>query len=134
VRRVVRLISRTDEPVIVFTEFRDSLTVLVNRLQLLRPVSVLHGGMTAAERAEAVDRLQAGTDTALVATDVAGQGLNLQHRCRWVISLELPWNPARLEQRIGRVDRIGQQRPVHFTLLVARHDAERPRRPSGGAC
>jgi hypothetical protein len=50
--------------------------------------------------------------------------LNLQSRARWTISLELPWNPARLEQRAGRVDRIGQQRPVHVTLLVARHSAE----------
>ena len=124
VRRVVRLISRTDEPVIVFTEFRDSLRVLVNRIQLLRPLAVLHGGMTADERSEAIDRLQTGDASVLVATDVAGQGLNLQPRCRWVISLELPWNPARLEQRIGRVDRIGQARPVHFTLLVARHDSE----------
>ena len=124
VRRVVRLITRTDEPVIVFTEFRDSLRVLVNRIRLLRPLAVLHGGMTAGERSEAIDRLRTGDATVLVATDVAGQGLNLQHRCRWVISLELPWNPARLEQRIGRVDRIGQARPVHFTLLVARHDSE----------
>jgi hypothetical protein len=55
---------------------------------------------------------------------VAGVGLNLQSRARWVVSLELPWNPARLEQRIGRVDRIGQDRPVHLTLLIARHEAE----------
>ncbi len=123
-RRVVRLIARTRESVIVFTEFRDSLNVLVGRLQLLRPLAVLHGGLTAAERAEALERLRTGDATVLVATDVAGQGLNLQHRCRWVISLELPWNPTRLEQRIGRVDRIGQAKPVHFTLLVARHRSE----------
>ena len=61
----------------------------------------------------------------LLATDVAGQGLNLHSRGRWVISLELPWNPARLEQRLGRVDRLGQARTPHLSLLVARHDAER---------
>ena len=60
----------------------------------------------------------------LIATDVAGQGLNLQHRARWVINLELPWNPVRLEQRAGRVDRIGQRRSVHITSIVARHGAE----------
>ena len=60
----------------------------------------------------------------LLATDVAGQGLNLQARARWVVSLELPWNPARIEQRLGRVDRIGQTRGVHGTLLVARDGAE----------
>ena len=46
----------------------------------------------------------------LLATDAAGEGLNLHHNCRVVVNLELPWNPMRLEQRIGRVDRIGQTR------------------------
>jgi superfamily II DNA or RNA helicase len=124
VRRVARLIARAREPVVVFTEFRDSLSTLVERVRLLRPIAILHGGMTARERSESIARFQRGEASVLVATDVAGQGLNLHHRCRWVISLELPWNPARLEQRIGRVDRIGQARPVHFTLLVARHDTE----------
>jgi hypothetical protein len=61
----------------------------------------------------------------LIATDVGGQGLNLQTRARWIINLELPWNPARLAQRIGRVDRIGQTRRVHATILVHAR-AERP--------
>ena len=124
VHRVRRLIARTSEPVIVFTEFRDSLQVLANHVRLIRPFSVLHGGMTDGERAEALERFQSGGADVLLATDVAGQGLNLQQRSRWVISLELPWNPVRLEQRIGRVDRIGQRRRVHFTLLVARHEGE----------
>jgi superfamily II DNA/RNA helicase len=55
----------------------------------------------------------------LLATDAAGEGLNLHHTCRIVINLELPWNPMRLEQRIGRVDRIGQRRTVHAFHLVA---------------
>jgi hypothetical protein len=50
--------------------------------------------------------------------------LNLQAQARWVINLDLPWNPARLEQRAGRVDRIGQRRAVHVTLLIARHPSE----------
>jgi hypothetical protein len=60
----------------------------------------------------------------LLATDAASEGLNLQERCRYVISYELPWNPARLEQRIGRVDRIGQRRTVRALTLVARDTAE----------
>jgi superfamily II DNA/RNA helicase len=60
----------------------------------------------------------------LLATDAAGEGLNLQPRCRLVINLELPWNPMRLEQRIGRVDRIGQQRTVHAINLLASGTAE----------
>jgi len=53
------------------------------------------------------------------APDAAGEGLNLHEHCRTVINLELPWNPMRLEQRIGRVDRIGQRRRVHAFHLVA---------------
>ena len=90
----------------------------------MRPLAVLHGGQTAVERRQQLERFLTGTASVLLATDVAGQGLNLQARARWVVSLELPWNPARLEQRIGRVDRIGQTRGVHATLLVARDGAE----------
>src|SRR4029079_3920753 len=60
----------------------------------------------------------------LLETDAAWEGLNLQGRCRLIVNYELPWNPARLEQRIGRVDRIGQRRPVHAVTLVARDTAE----------
>jgi hypothetical protein len=124
VTRLVRLLSRTSEPVIVFTEFRHSLSIVRKRLGLARSVVVLHGGMSASERTAALEEFQDGRASVLLATDVAGQGLNLQTRCRWVISLELPWNPARLEQRIGRVDRIGQRKAVHFTLLIARDETE----------
>jgi hypothetical protein len=85
---------------------------------------VLHGGQSPGERSSELARFQSGDASVLLATDVAGVGLNLQHRARWVISLELPWNPTRLEQRLGRVDRIGQVRPVHFTVLLTRHDTE----------
>jgi superfamily II DNA or RNA helicase len=123
-RRVVRLLSRTTEPTIVFTEFRDSLSVLDRRLRGVRSTAILHGGLTETERRQALDRFASGAASVLLATDVASQGLNLQERARWVLSLELPWNPVRLEQRAGRVDRIGQRRPVHVTLLVTEHPAE----------
>jgi len=124
VERVVSLIQRSAEPVVVFTEFRDSLLVIVRRLRFGRPVAVLHGGQDANVRRQNLRQFLDGTATVLVATDVASQGLNLQARARWVISVELPWNPTRLEQRIGRVDRISQTRPTHLTLLVARDEAE----------
>jgi hypothetical protein len=63
--------------------------------------------------------------TLLLATDAASEGLNLQQRCRIVVHYELPWSPVRLQQRTGRVDRIGQTRPVHEILLVAADTAER---------
>ena len=124
VARLARLLERTSEPAIVFTEFRHSLEVVRERVRGIRRTAELHGGLTPAERVGALEAFERGSASVLLATDVAGQGLNLQARCRWVVSLELPWNPARLEQRIGRVDRIGQRRPVHLTLLVARHGAE----------
>ena len=124
VRRLAALLRRARDPVVVFTEFRDSQAVLVRRLTIDRPVSVLHGEMSPIERRHALHRFLCGDTSVLLATDVAGQGLNLQSRARWVISLELPWNPARLEQRIGRVDRIGQSLTTHLTLLVADHEAE----------
>ncbi len=124
VAHVVRLAARTREPIVVFTEFRDSVMWLRSRLAAVRSVAVLHGGQSPAERSRELAAFLDGRASILAATDVAGQGLNLQRRARWVVSLELPWNPARLAQRIGRVDRIGQRRAVHATLLVARHPAE----------
>ena len=121
---VTALIARAREPVVVFTEFRHSLEALHRRLQAGRPVAALHGGLAPHERKQQIDRFMAGDAAILLATDVGGQGLNLQDRARWVINLELPWNPLRLEQRCGRVDRIGQSKPVHFTVIVARHDFE----------
>lgn len=124
VERLAALIHRSDEPVVVFTEFRDSLDVIRHRLGFSRAVSVLHGGQDQAERRQQLRQFLDGSTSVLLATDVAGQGLNLQSRARWVISLELPWNPTRLEQRIGRVDRISQTRSTHLTLLIARDEAE----------
>jgi superfamily II DNA or RNA helicase len=124
VRRVAGLVTRSREPVVIFTEFRHSLDILRRKLQFSGPIAQLHGGLTPAERRQELRRFLDGRATMLLATDVGGQGLNLQDRARWVVSLELPWNPLRLEQRCGRVDRIGQSKAVHFTLTVARHEFE----------
>ena len=124
IRRIAALLARSDEPAIIFTEFRDSLDAVRRRLPFDRPASILHGSQDALERRHQLKLFLDGNSSVLLATDVAGQGLNLQSRARWVISLELPWNPTRLEQRIGRVDRIGQHQPTHFTLIVARDASE----------
>ncbi len=114
---LVRLLDRVREPAIVFTEYRDTLAQLQTGLE--RPSVLLHGGLSRADRGCAVDSFTRGESLLLLATDAAAEGLNLQHRCRIVINLELPWNPMRLEQRIGRVDRIGQTRRVHVFHLIA---------------
>jgi hypothetical protein len=119
---LVRLLRRVAEPAIVFTEYRD--TLLHVQTSLACSSAVLHGGMSREQRRTALERFVRGEARVLLATDAAGEGLNLQHACRLVINLELPWNPMRLEQRIGRVDRIGQRRTVHAVHLIARDSAE----------
>ena len=115
-----RLLNRISEPVIVFTEYRDTLAHVEHIARSLgRPAAILHGGLSRQERSAALRAFSAGECAILLATDAAGEGLNLQGACRIVINLELPWNPMRLEQRIGRVDRIGQRRTVHAFHLVA---------------
>ena len=113
-----RLLRRTHEPAIVFTEYRDTLHRLADHLRDLAPVQ-LHGGLTASERQAVLQRFVTGDAGLLLATDAASEGLNLHHRCRLVINLELPWTPIRLEQRIGRVERLGQTKRVHAVHLLA---------------
>ena len=119
-----RLLRRAREPALVFTEYRDTLDRLASALPDAR-VATLHGGMTRAERRDAAHAFRTGAARVLLATDAAGEGLNLHHACRLVINVDMPWNPNRLEQRIGRVDRLGQTRRVHAVILTTRLAAER---------
>jgi superfamily II DNA or RNA helicase len=120
--RLVGRLHRRGEPAIVFTEYRD--TLLRVRGSLPVGCAVIHGGMSPRERLAALEDFGQGRAPLLLATDAAAEGLNLQATCRVVINLELPWNPVRLEQRIGRVDRIGQRRTVHAFHLIARDTRE----------
>ena len=124
IRALRRLLQRVHEPIIVFTEYRDTLESLQAGAGDLRQTITLHGGQTPQERRNAVDAFASGAADLLLATDAGAEGLNLQSRCRLVVNLELPWNPIRLEQRIGRVDRIGQRRTVHAINLFADGTAE----------
>ena len=122
--RVQRLLCRTSEAAIVFSEYRDTLVALESCLARRCTLATLNGAMSPRERREAVERFVSGNARVLLATDAAGEGLNLQARCRLVLNLELPWNPVRLEQRIGRVDRLGQTRRVHAHHLYYRDSYE----------
>ncbi|HUQ87194.1 MAG TPA: helicase-related protein [Vicinamibacterales bacterium] len=114
IRRLHRLLDLAREPVVVFTEYRDTLDAVVASFRTSpRRVTSIHGGVPTDLRRDAVDAFNNGRADILVATDAAGEGLNLHQRCRLVIDMELPWNPLRLEQRVGRVDRLGQLRTVH---------------------
>ena len=121
---LVRLLRRVREPAIVFTEYRDTLDVVAARVGGMRKICLLHGGQSPDERRAAVADFRESRTDLLLATDAGSEGLNLHASCRLVINLELPWNPMRLEQRIGRVDRIGQTRTVHVINLFARDTAE----------
>ena len=121
-QRLLLRLRRLREPSIVFTEYRD--TLLHIRHSLPFECAVLHGGLTREERRAELESFIRGDRDVLLATDAGGEGLNLHMSCRVVINLELPWNPTRLEQRIGRVDRIGQRCRVHVFHLVARETAE----------
>ena len=85
-RALSRLLRRAQEPTIVFTEYRDTLTQVTAILEE-RAVATLHGGLTATERADSLDRFTRGDARLLVATDAASEGLNLQQRCRLVVNL-----------------------------------------------
>jgi hypothetical protein len=119
-----RLIRRTNEPMLIFSEYRDVVIQVADGLADLCAVAMLHGGQSPRERLAAVTAFTSGAVRVLVATDAAGEGLNLHARCRLVINLELPWAPLRLEQRIGRVDRMGQARRVHALHLAHRDSYE----------
>ena len=117
VAALVTLLRRARQPAVVFTEYRDTLVHVRRRIP--QPALVLHGGLTREERAAVLGAFAREPRGLLLATDAAAEGLNLHHHCRLVVNLELPWNPMRLEQRVGRVDRIGQRRTVHAFHLIA---------------
>ncbi|WPD20102.1 DEAD/DEAH box helicase [Thermaerobacter composti] len=119
-----RLIHRLDEPVVVFTEFRATQDYLARRLRRAGIETVVyHGAMGAAERDAATARFRRGARV-LISTECGGQGVNLQF-CRNVVNYDLPWNPMRVEQRIGRVHRLGQQaESVRVFNLYARRTIE----------
>jgi superfamily II DNA or RNA helicase len=121
---LTRFVRRLREPVVIFTEYRDTLVQLASALARYRPPLVLHGEMLPRERTvvQSAFNREGGI---LLATDAASEGLNLHQTCRLVLHFELPWTPLRLEQRTGRVDRFGQPRRVHEVFLVAQDTAER---------
>lgn len=115
-----------DEKLIVFTEHRDTLQWLAQRLEALGftdKIAFVHGGMDYKQRERQVEQFRRpvtdGGAQYLVATDAAGEGINLQF-CWLMVNYDIPWNPARLEQRMGRIHRYGQKHdPVIIVNLIA---------------
>jgi len=116
------------QKLVVFTEHRDTLSYLVNRIRTLlgreEAVVTIHGGMGREERLKAQEAFRHDPEVqVLVATDAAGEGINLQ-RAHLMVNYDLPWNPNRLEQRFGRIHRIGQSEVCHLWNLVAEETRE----------
>ncbi|TVR84693.1 MAG: DUF3883 domain-containing protein [Rhodospirillales bacterium] len=125
-RAVLRDPTFAREKFIIFTEHRDTAEFLVRRLEGLGftgQVALIHGGLDYRDREAQVELfrrpLDEGGANYLVATDAAGEGINLQF-CWLMVNYDVPWNPARLEQRMGRIHRYGQKRdPVVIVNLIA---------------
>ena len=122
--RLCELIRDPDyenEKVIIFSEHRDTLDYIVRRLQGIGytdQIAMIHGGMPYTERENQVEAFRERCRF-LVATDAAGEGINLQF-CWLMVNYDIPWNPARLEQRLGRIHRYKQRHdPVIILNLVA---------------
>jgi len=114
-----------DTKAVVFSQWLRMHEVLIRRLERREWSHVLfHGGVESARRQDLVDRFREDPRCrAFLSTDAGGVGLNLQH-ASVVVNVDLPWNPAVLEQRIGRVHRLGQTRPVQVVSFVAKGTIE----------
>jgi superfamily II DNA or RNA helicase len=120
VNLIVDIATNTKEKMIVFTQFRETQELLARRLQQEGVKNVkFHGQLTPGRRRKALEEFRDDIQV-LVATDSGSEGLNLQF-CHILVNYDLPWNPMRVEQRIGRVHRIGQEsnNVVILNLAVA---------------
>lgn len=117
------VIRADEEKLLIFTEHRDTLDSLTKRLEAKGyPVATVHGGMDVDARKQAQRQFR-NRAKIMVATDAAGEGINLQF-CRYLINWDIPWNPNRLEQRMGRIHRYGQTDDVWVYNLVAQNTRE----------
>lgn len=116
------------EKLIIFTEHKDTLRYLMDKIRTLfgsdDSVVTIHGGMLRDERRKVEEMFRQDKNVRiLIATDAAGEGINLQ-RAHLMINYDLPWNPNRLEQRFGRIHRIGQTEVCHLWNLVSQETRE----------
>src|SRR5947209_10823652 len=120
--------SGTRRKLVIFTEHRDTLNYLTERIRTLlgrsEAVVNIHGGIGREERRNAQEQFLNDPEAlVLVATDAAGEGINLQ-RAHLIVNYDRPWNPNRLEQRFGRIHRIGQTEVCHLWNLIASETRE----------
>jgi len=120
---ITRLIAGSREKFVIFTQFRATLEYLARSLRHLGiKVAVFHGALSLREKEAAIEQFRERARV-LVSTEAGGEGRNLQF-CHYLVNYDLPWNPMRIEQRIGRLHRLGQQHDVHVYNFTARQTVE----------
>ncbi len=120
---VARLHGTAGEKVLVFTAFRQTLSALAGELSRQGiPAAIYHGSLARSDKEKAISAFRDEVDV-LLSTESAGEGRNLQF-CHMMVNVDLPWNPMQIEQRLGRLHRVGQTRDVLLTNLVARDTIE----------
>lgn len=123
VRELLTLLSETKDKVLIFTKYQKTQHLLANVLKKQGfLVAEFHGGLKRKEKEEQINFFRDNAQV-LVSTEVGGEGRNLQF-CNTMVNFDLPWNPMAIEQRIGRIHRIGQERDVYVYNLVAQNTLE----------
>ncbi|WP_323372964.1 DEAD/DEAH box helicase [Tumebacillus lacus] len=123
VNKCIELIQQIDDKVIIFTEYRATQDFILYMLQQNGIKAVMFRGGFKKSKKDWMTELFKNRFQVLVATEAGGEGINLQF-CHHVINFDLPWNPMRVEQRIGRVHRLGQTKDVHVYNLSTRGTIE----------
>jgi superfamily II DNA or RNA helicase len=117
-------VSGRNERLLIFTEHKDTLDFLLDRLSNLGfHCCTIHGGMALQKRIDAEREFFEHNPSVMIATEAAGEGINLQF-CSLMVNYDIPWNPNRLEQRMGRIHRYKQQKEVMVFNLVASNTRE----------
>ena len=123
-KRLIEIVTADPSKIIIYTEFVATLEFLRDFFADHGIESVVfYGGLSGIQKRNAIERFRDGSAQVLLSTESGGQGLNLQF-CHRLVNYDLPWNPMRIEQRIGRIHRYGQERPVEISTLILRGTIE----------
>ncbi|MBV4438626.1 DEAD/DEAH box helicase [Clostridium tyrobutyricum] len=122
-KELMRIIDNFDDKIIVFTKYKTTIEFLEKLLkQQGYDIAIFHGGMTRKEKENQIEYFRKEAQV-LISTEAGGEGRNLQF-CNAIINYDLPWNPMAIEQRIGRIHRVGQKRDVYIFNLEAKNTIE----------
>lgn len=103
------------EKLLIFTEYKTTQSYLqeeISQYYGMETIGLIHGSMTHQQRSQVIEQFEQGNIQFLISTEAGGEGINLQRHCHIMVNYDLPWNPMRLVQRIGRLYRYGQQKNV----------------------